>query len=352
MTDTAAPPSQSIGSGATSQQPKASVGEAPIPGLPADTAGRAATIAICITTFRRPDGLKRLLASLDTLTFTRVARPEMTVFVIDNDAERPLRDTHPDLQAWTRQPLDYRIEPRRGLAHARNAALAAVDGRFDAIAFIDDDEWAEPQWLDALLAVRARTAAMVIQGPVRPEFNRPPEPWMTAVGFDEVGPFEDGAELDWGASGNCLIDKKRLDATELTFDASFNHSGGEDSDLFARILRRGQRIVAARDAVAYETVPAERMRLSWALRRGYRLGHTLGRLALSSPGAKPKLKRLGKACARLGAGALQVFPMGLVSRSTGARGLINVSWSLGTLASFTGRQVAVYNEGAGTKAAG
>lgn len=304
---------------------------------------RPARVAVCITTFRRPEGLKRLLASLDTLTFTRAPSPAITVFVIDNDADHPLRDSHPGLSSWTRLPLHYRVEEKRGLAHARNAALAAVDASYEAIAFIDDDEWAEPQWLDSLLTMRAATSAMVIQGPVRPEFSQKPEAWMTAVGFYEVGPFEDGTELDWGASGNCLIDKKLLDACGVSFDTSFNHSGGEDSDLFARLLRSGQRIVAARDAVAWETVPAARMQLGWALRRGYRLGHTLGRLALAAPGAKPKLMRLGKAMARIAVGGLQVFPLGVVSRSNRARGLINISWSLGTLASFAGRQVAVYS---------
>lgn len=302
-----------------------------------------ARVAICITTFRRPDGLKRLLESLDKLTFTRVPRPEVTIFVIDNDSDSPLKDSHPGLHSWSRLPIDYRVETKRGLAHARNAALAAVDARFDAIAFIDDDEWAEPQWLDALLYMRARSAAMIIQGPVRPQFSRQPEAWMTKVGFYEVGPFEDGAELDWGASGNCLIDKKLLDASGVSFDASFNHSGGEDSDLFARLLRSGQRIVAARDAVAWETVPEARMKLGWALTRGYRLGHTLGRLAVATPGLQPKLRRLAKAGARLCVGVVQVFPLGIVSRSTLARGLINVAWSCGTLASFAGRQVAIYS---------
>ena len=344
MTDPRARSDASPGADATAQRPATAGGHAALCSPTAAPPSPTLAVAVCITTFRRPDGLKRLLASLDTLTFTRVARPEITVFVIDNDADRPLSEAHPDLKRWTKVPLEYRIETQRGLAHARNAALAAVDARFDAIAFIDDDEWAEPQWLDALLATRAQSGAMVIQGPVRPEFSRPPEPWMKAVGFYEVGPFEDGAELDWGASGNCLIDNRLLDAGGVRFDTSFNHSGGEDSDLFARLLRSGQRIVAARDAVAYETVPEARMQLSWALRRGYRLGHTLGRLALSTPGAQPKLRRFGKAMARLGFGCLQVFPMGVISRSTLAQGLINVSWSLGTIASFAGRQVAVYND--------
>lgn len=307
-------------------------------------AGSPLRIAICITTFRRPEGLRRLLASLDTLTFTRMPRPEMTVFVIDNDSDRPLRDTHPGLESWTRLPLDYRVESRRGLAHARNAALDAVVPTFDALAFIDDDEWAEPQWLDALLATHARSGAMVVQGPVRPQFTSPPEPWMTAVGFYEVGPFEDGAELDWGASGNCLIDKRKLDATGVRFDTSFNHSGGEDSDLFARLLRSGARIVAARDAVAWEAVPAERMTLAWATRRAYRLGHTLGRLASSTPGARPKLIRLGKTIARLGVGFLQVVPLGFFSGSTRSRGRINIAWSIGTLAAFLGREVSIYDK--------
>ncbi len=298
-------------------------------------------VAICITTFRRPDGLKRLLEGLDTQVFTRGPVPDVTVVVIDNDAERPLQDSHPTFKLWSQLAIDYRVEAKRGLAHARNAALAAVDASYDVLAFIDDDEWPEPQWLDALLAMHQASGAMVIQGPVKPAFSSPPKPWMQAIGLYEVGPFEDGAALDWGASGNCLIDKKKLDACGLVFDTSFNHSGGEDSDLFARLLRRGERIVAARDAVAYETVPPERMQVAWAMRRSYRLGHTLGRLSLSRAGLAAPGMRAVKALGRLGQGVCQLVA-GIASPTMAVKGLANVAWAAGTLAAFARMEVTHY----------
>jgi succinoglycan biosynthesis protein ExoM len=320
----------------------------PNAGQPTDASGcstrapGSARVAICITTFRRPDGLKRLLASLDGLIFVRSPRPDIMVFVIDNDPDRPLHTTHQDLSTWTRLPLDYRVEANRGLAHARNAALAAVPDGFDAIAFIDDDEWAEPQWLDALLAVRASSGATVVQGPVRPQFSAEPEPWMRAVGFYEVGPFADAADLNWGASGNCLLDKSRLDAADVRFDVAYNVSGGEDTDLFDRLLRAGHRIVAAADAVAYETVPADRMNVAWAMRRSFRLGHTLGRVSLSHPGIAAKMQRLIKTFGRLGYGVLQMLVTPF-ARSTGIKGLINVAWACGTLAAYARRDVTQYH---------
>src|SRR3982751_1535984 len=72
-------------------------------------------------------------------------------------------------------------EPRPGLSHARNRALAWA-GAADVLAFIDDDVLVDPGWYSALKARwdEAPVDVACIGGPIRPRFSEPPPPWVSA----------------------------------------------------------------------------------------------------------------------------------------------------------------------------
>jgi succinoglycan biosynthesis protein ExoM len=299
-------------------------------------------VAICIATYRRPAGLKRLLTSLDALTFSAGPAPRITVVIVDNDAANPLAGTAAEKAAWSRHPILYRIEPVQGLASVRNACLDTSPRNATAIAFLDDDEWVEPQWLDALLAMQAQSGAGVIQGPVRGVFAAAPAVWMSNNGLYDVGPFEDGESLTSGATGNCLIMREALERTAVRFDARFNASGGEDTDFFMRLLAKDVRIATAARAIAYEDVPPERMRLGWMLKRQFRVGHTLGVVARVHASGGGRAKRATKAVGRIGYGAAQAVLGATHSQALMVKGACNVAWGCGTLAAFLGSKVNVY----------
>lgn len=284
-------------------------------------------VAICVATYRRPEGLRKLLDSLNILTFTGTV-PRITVVVVDNDAWSRLIAA--DVRVG--YPCIYRIEPHRGLAAVRNACLDAAPSDADFVAFIDDDEWAAPEWLDALLAMQRETDADIVQGVVLPDYPRKPPRWMRSGRYHEVGPFENGQALGHGASGNVLIRRSAIAETGARFHADFNATGGEDVDFFHHLLQRGSRIIAASNAVAYEDVPHERMTLAWILRRRFRTGHTLGMIAQRQGGIA---MRLAKAVGRVGVGIGESTLGLLISRTRAVHGLTNIAWGLGTLAAFT-----------------
>ncbi len=288
-------------------------------------------VAICIATYRRPDGLRRLLESLATLTFQAGPAPRISVVVVDNDAAATA--LHPP--AGFPFGIAHHIEPTRGLAAVRNACLDHAPADADAVAFVDDDEWVEPGWLDALLAMQRATGAEVIQGPVKPAYLLPPPPWLAGSHFHEVGPFADGASIGHGATGNVLISRQALATSGARFHASYNRSGGEDVDFFQQMLAAGCRIVAATGAIAHETIPAERMTLRWVLQRQFRTGHSLGCIARRQGSVGSVAVRLTKAGGRFVMGAGQALVGGLVSTRRAVEGLGNMAWGLGTFAAYT-----------------
>ena len=72
-----------------------------------------------------------------------------------------------------------------------------------------------------------------------------------------------------------------LDEVEGPFRKEFG-SGGEDSDFFRRSMALGRVFVWCDEAVAYELVPPERMRLLFQLRRAL----LRGKVSLAQPGAR------------------------------------------------------------------
>ncbi|NBQ15998.1 MAG: hypothetical protein EBU31_15635, partial [Proteobacteria bacterium] len=79
-------------------------------------------VAIGVITRRRPEGLSRLLASIDALDGIDApgSGPEAShVIVVENDEASAIR--HP---LRCRVPIRYALEPRAGIPCARNRAIA------------------------------------------------------------------------------------------------------------------------------------------------------------------------------------------------------------------------------------
>ena len=229
--------------------------------------------SVCIATFRRPDGLARLLRSLE---IQRGDVPAFDVIVVDNDdaaSAGAICETFKD-----RLRLRYVQQPVRGIAHCRNRAVAASDSRF--IAFIDDDEEATSDWLAALHREAVRAKADAAFGPVTYRFAGEPPAWIRECRIFRYPNLADGAAVPWylTRTSNAYVRRASLPDMHAPFDASLGLIGGEDVDLFFRMARKGARFVAASDARTFEFYDASRTTLGWLLRRSFRNGGTLGHI--------------------------------------------------------------------------
>src|SRR5437870_13323095 len=97
-------------------------------------------ISVCICTFQRPLLLKRLL---DRLEQKRTDNQFVySIVVADNDTQLSAQPVVAEFMAKSRLEATYCSESRKNIALARNKALENAKGQF--IAFIDDDEFPEP----------------------------------------------------------------------------------------------------------------------------------------------------------------------------------------------------------------
>jgi len=233
------------------------------------------TVSICVCTYKRPQGLTRLLDSLKALVLPPELRVEL--LVVDNDAQGSGREAFEvSVQGWS-MPARYVIESRSGVGYARSRCVDEAEGEW--IAFIDDDEWAEPQWLAALWRQREERDADGVFGPVLAVFEQEPPDWLAASGAYLRARHPSGMRLDWPncASGNVLF-RRQLFFDVGGFDPAFAESGSEDSDFFWRCLSVGAVFIWCDDAVAHEGVPPQRMTREYLNKRAFIAGQNYVRL--------------------------------------------------------------------------
>jgi len=248
----------------------------------AEAAGIVPHISVCVCTFKRPALLAKLLKGLfDQRTDGKFT---FSIVIVDNDRLGSARKTVEGFQASHELAIDYFIEPEQSIALARNRAVSNAKGNF--VAFIDDDEYPIVDWLLQLYNTLIDRKADGVLGPVDSQFTEAPPAWILKTGvFDRPnGPgYVTGAVLDWRrtGTGNVLIRRNVFEAVEGPFLPQFG-SGGEDLDFFRRASSKDKVFVWCNEALAHETVPLERTRVWFQLRRAL----LRGKVSLQQPSGR------------------------------------------------------------------
>ncbi len=233
-------------------------------------------ISICLCTARRAS-LRNTLESLATLD--RPPGTALELIVADNDPEASARETVHGFAQEAPFPVVYGHEPERGISQARNATLRAASGRW--LAFIDDDEMADPDWLVRLYETARSCKAEVVAGTVLGRFSPDAPPWMIRAGLHDKHPAPTGRPMADGWTCNALVLSDAVREHQVHFDPAFSRTGSEDSDFFQRLKRHGYRIVGCREAVVREDVPTDRATVRYLMRRSVRAGENYARVFLA-----------------------------------------------------------------------
>ncbi len=244
-------------------------------------------ISVCLCTYRRTS----VAATLESLAEQLLpAGAMLEIVVVDNDAEGSGREAVVSFAAASGIPVAYAIEAERNISAARNRCLVLARGEW--LAFLDDDEVADSDWLVRLLETAGDCQADVVLGRVVAAYPAEAPAWLVAADplSRDWGPT--GAPRDSGSTANALVRAAAVRRNELLFDLRFGRTGGEDSDFFSRLRAAGARIVCCREAVVREEVPAGRIAPSYLRRRALRAGQTTGELVLRSPALSGRLRLL------------------------------------------------------------
>jgi GT2 family glycosyltransferase len=161
-------------------------------------------------------------------------------------------------------------EPRVGLSHGRNTALATTESRY--VLFLDDDALAEPGWLAGyrrFLEAPPAGDLAAVGGAVIPWYDAPPPRWLAEsenrLNFAEVACRMTGRSLPWGCNFAC--DRVRtLDVGG--FGTQLGRRGGgmgahEETDLFHRLRSAGYSIWWLPGAAIRHRIGSDRLRVGF-----------------------------------------------------------------------------------------
>lgn len=266
------------------------------------------SLAIVVCTYNRASALQRAVDSLQHLRLPEDLQVE--ILIVDNASTDHTREVVANLQNDARIPVRYQFESTPGVAAARNCGIHSTTS--DWLAFFDDDQTADPDWLQALWLAARRHRSMCVGGTVRlrlPDGFQGELSGVCRVLLSETRPAD--ADLPYGGprtpgTGNLLLHRQLLQQVGV-FDSCVS-VGGEDTELYQRIVQSGTVAWFATGAIVNHWVPAERLRREYLLWNARRTGVHVANLEQSRFGklfyplrlvaragqAVIKLPRLGK----------------------------------------------------------
>jgi glucosyl-dolichyl phosphate glucuronosyltransferase len=288
-------------------------------------------VSVVVCTRNRPELLRRALASLSGQTLDRA---RFQVIVVDNgdgEGEEIARVANADIVLRERSP---------GLSRSRNAGWRAA--LTPAVAFLDDDAEAAPDWLERAIGIFSTSGSIAVGGPILPLYDSAPPAWFRDEyelrSWGDVERFLEPGETLSGS--NMLIDRGLL-ADVGGFDERLGMRGdrvsvGEESALFERLWERpwmtvvySPQVVVRHRVASFKTTVAYQLRRTaasgeaWAIRQdlrgpararrvvvdaGMAVALTLRALArFRRPPEQWAVEELGRVAARLGSlrGALR-----------------------------------------------
>ena len=240
-------------------------------------------IDLCICTFRRAHISETLRSVAKAQIPTDAA---LRVIVVDNDDTPSAQNRVADVAQETGLTVDYRHVPGSNISIARNAGLDAATG--DWIAFLDDDEVVEPDWLIALVDRAQSTGADAVFGHSRAVYGPEAPAWMVDGDFHSQFAAPRGDLVETGHTCNALLRWDGAPWQQERFALERGRSGGEDTEYFFRLRKLGARYAIADRAIVREDVPSARQSLGWLLKRRFRIGQSYSAVAIGG-GARARL---------------------------------------------------------------
>lgn len=231
-------------------------------------------LSLVIATYNRAE---QLMVTLGSVAMQNAEAESWECIVVDNNSPDNTRER---VEAFKSEHnslnIRYIFEQNQGLSYARNAGIVASRG--DIVAFIDDDERIVADFVSAYIDLfDQHPDAMAAGGEIIAEYPTGRPRWMSRYTERPIAnPMSFGDRVKLFPSsripggGNMAMRRRVFDSIGM-FNTSLGRTGkrllgGEESDLFERIVKHEYRVYYAPRAVMYHIIPKEKLSRDYFVR--------------------------------------------------------------------------------------
>ena len=231
-------------------------------------------LSLVIATYNRAE---QLMVTLGSVAMQNAEAESWECIVVDNNSSDNTRER---VEAFKSEHnslnIRYIFEQNQGLSYARNAGIVASRG--DIVAFIDDDERIVADFVSAYIDLfDQHPDAMAAGGEIIAEYPTGRPRWMSRYTERPIAnPMSFGDRVKLFPSsripggGNMAMRRRVFDSIGM-FNTSLGRTGkrllgGEESDLFERIVKHEYRVYYAPRAVMYHIIPKEKLSRDYFVR--------------------------------------------------------------------------------------
>lgn len=234
---------------------------------------REVKIAIAMGTYKRPKMLREAIRSLKDLVIPEYI--SVKFILADNDTELSAKSIFEELTKDLPFDSDYISVFNSGVVPIRNRLIKiCLDKELDYIAFIDDDETADPNWLIELYGAVKNYNAHAVAGLVKYQLPEDCEDWIRDRDFYGLKYFKTGAKPFSASTNNVIVSLAFIEKHNLHFDLRLNECGSSDTHFFTQLKKNGGKLIWTNEAITYEKVTASRASEEWILQRAFKTGYT------------------------------------------------------------------------------
>ena len=263
----------------------------------------------------------RLKTTLSGLNALRQPEADWELLIINNastdETEEILCATD-----WRPAEVPVRIimEPKLGVSNARNRGITEANGRY--IVFLDDDETPDENWLVEYERAIRTWQPDALGGCIEVLFEQGRRPtWLQDELLGFLGQLSHGPESKKLTAketpvftGNAGFRKMAFDSVGL-FDTGLGRKGGEnlggeDTEMYRRMIKAGMDIRWIPDAVIYHRIQASKLRKSYFHELHFRQGLIEGHRKRGGRSRVPPLYLIPQFSRALAAAVKQRFRSG------------------------------------------
>lgn len=238
-------------------------------------------VSVIVCTYNRSRILGATIESIVAQAFPQSLAWE--ILVIDNNSTDETRQVVDHFRCRYPERIRYLFEPLQGISYARNTGVREARG--EILAFIDDDETADADWLQNLTANLHSGEWAGAGGPVLPRWNGPRPSWLAADSPFTLGPLaawqpdSGGTQLTAPPVGANMAYRKDAFDRYGGFRTDLGRVGlillhGEDTEFGRRLMDAGQRLCYEPSAIIHHPVDDARAKKQYFVKWWFNKGRS------------------------------------------------------------------------------